>query len=527
MSHASAGSRHSRVTWSRDFAHAPAPTPPSGSRPSIQRSTRLSTRPRSDNGCGPTIEARIAAWRRIWSRTGPRSSACSTSSGFSAVPAGATFWPGRCLSIPVVTTLHTILARPTAARPGSSASSPLARRRSSHDQRTRALRPGAAVDGADDDRVAVVRTASRTSAASTAPACAQSRARWRQGDPDVRAARPVEGHRATILDTVHQIVDQVPDASVAVVGATHPEVRRQSGERYRDGLHELAGELGLANRVRFVDRYLGDSELAAWLVAADVFVTPYRDAQQMSSGTLAYALGRSSSHIDPLRTRLRAPPGWAWPPGSRSRTPTLSNAIASVLLDDQMREALRRRGREPGAPWCGRTWRSSTPGCSRGPWTRPRPLSTRWRTLRPHPPAAPTTAHAGHPAHRADATPAQTPVDLPLARRHLDELRTPIGIHQFASGRWPDPRDGSCTDDVARMLRVDHSARGGRARASVAAAIRHDLAVLGAAFNPARGRFRNFRAEDGTWLDEVGSEDAHGRAIHALGRPWPGATTGR
>jgi len=422
-----------------------------------------------------------------------------------------------CLSIPVVTTLHTILARPTRGqarivRELAARSATLVtiseRGRDVLEERY----------GADGSRVAVV-----PHGVPDFSGVDRARARSELGLDHAKLiltfgllgpSKNVE----LVFDAVHRIVDKVPDATVAVVGATHPEVRRQSGERYREGLRELAGQLGLADRVRFVDRYLGASELAAWLVAADVFVTPYRDAQQMSSGTLAYALAAGAAVISTPYAHacelLQDGRGLLVP---FEDPDALSSAISSVLLDDQVREALRRRGREHGRSM---VW----PNVARE-YARLFARAVDETATVEHPsadpsarfPAAPATAHAGHPAHRADATSAQTPVDLPLARRHLDELRTPIGIHQFASGRWPDPRDGSCTDDVARMLRVDLRHGEIEPGASVAAAIRHDLAVLDAAFNPARGRFRNFRAEDGTWLDEVGSEDAHGRAIHALG----------
>jgi hypothetical protein len=107
--------------------------------------------------------------------------------------------------------------------------------------------------------------------------------------------------------------------------------------------------------------------------------------------------------------------------------------------------------------------------------------------------------------------------ELPVSRRHLDELRGPIGIFQFARGRVPDASHGYCTDDVARALRVD--LRHGELQPGpiVAAAIRSDVAFIREAYEPGYGRFRNFRSADGRWLEWIGSEDAHGRAVQALG----------
>jgi hypothetical protein len=103
------------------------------------------------------------------------------------------------------------------------------------------------------------------------------------------------------------------------------------------------------------------------------------------------------------------------------------------------------------------------------------------------------------------------------SRRHLDRLRAPHGIWQHAHGLTPVRRHGTCTDDVARALLVDVAHARVDPQPTTMAAIRADLAYLAEAFNAERERFRNFRAADGTWLEEAGSEDAHGRAVQALG----------
>jgi glycosyltransferase involved in cell wall biosynthesis len=278
------------------------------------------------------------------------------------------------VAIPVVTTLHTILARPT--RNQARIVRELAAR--SATLVTISERGRAVLEeryGADGGRVAVVP----------------------HGVPDfgnvdrsrVRSELGLDGTKLIltfgllgpsknielVLDAVHRIADLVPDATVAVVGATHPEVQRQSGEGYRDRLRELAADLGLADRVRFVDRYLSDAELAAWLVATDVFVTPYRDAQQMSSGTLAYAVAAGAAVIStrtgeasssrsriPMRCRAR------WRP-SCSMTRCATHCAAEAA--------------STGAPCCGRTWRSNTPSCSRRPWTGRRFPNADRRRCRP------------------------------------------------------------------------------------------------------------------------------------------------
>ena len=92
-----------------------------------------------------------------------------------------------------------------------------------------------------------------------------------------------------------------------------------------------------------------------------------------------------------------------------------------------------------------------------------------------------------------------------------------LGIMQHARGSIPDPAHGYCVDDVARALQVDVLHGRTLGWPVVAASAWRGLRFLEDAFNPVRGRFRNFRAMDGKWLDEVGSEDSHGRALLALG----------
>ena len=431
------------------------------------------------------------------------------------------------LSIPVVTTLHTILTTPTRSQ-------------------ARILREIAARSA----RLVTISECGRTVLLQRYGAACDRIAVVPHGVPDfsgvdrsqVRAELGLDGtqliltfgllgpskNTELVLDALHRIADRVPDATLAVVGATHPEVRRACGEQYREDLCERVRRLGLTERVRFVDRYLGDAELAAWLVAADVFVTPYRDAQQMSSGTLAYALAAGTAVISTPYAHatelLRDGRGLLIP---FEDADALSGALATVLLDDDAREAMRRRAREHGRSM---VWPNVALEYARlfaqvvedhaVDGHAPAELATPTTPFSAPPGwgAAPTMAVTSRAAHRP--APGQADAlrhELPVARGHLDELRTSIGIYQFARGSRPDPADGSCTDDVARALRVDLRHADAEPGARVAAAIRHDVDVLRAAFNPTRGRFRNFRAPDGTWLEDVGSEDAHGRAIHALG----------
>ncbi|MCL6516065.1 glycosyltransferase family 4 protein [Alicyclobacillus sp.] len=94
-----------------------------------------------------------------------------------------------------------------------------------------------------------------------------------------------------ILRALPSVIERVPDVLYAIVGQTHPEIRRRDGEAYREQLESMVRNLGLSRHVVMVNRYLSEQDLVDHILACDLYVTPYPGMQQITSGTLAYAVG--------------------------------------------------------------------------------------------------------------------------------------------------------------------------------------------------------------------------------------------
>lgn len=144
-----------------------------------------------------------------------------------------------------------------------------------------------------------------------------------------------------MIEAMPAIVARHPSALYVVAGQTHPELLRHDGERYRDQLVETVKRLGLEEHVMFINEYVAQRDIIELLLASDVYVTPYLDPQQITSGTLAYALGAGKAIVS--TAYLHAQEALA---GGRGilvpfRDPaSLVEAVNSVLDDPDRKHAL-------------------------------------------------------------------------------------------------------------------------------------------------------------------------------------------
>jgi glycosyltransferase involved in cell wall biosynthesis len=302
-----------------------------------------------------------------------------------------------------------------------------------------------------------------------------------------------------MLRAVPEVLKAFPSFVYIVLGATHPDLVRQQGERYRLSLERLARTLGIDRHVIFYNRFVELKELTEFIRAADVYVTPYLNPAQITSGTLAYSFGCGKAivstpywHAEELLADGR---GVLVP---FADPPALARAIGGLLGDWPRRAAMCERAYRLGRDM---VWERSA--------ERYMASFQRTRLGRQDQPFKPLAVR----------TLAEQQADLPDWRLdHLHRLTDATGILQHATHTIPNFAEGYCTDDNARALILTvHLDELGRTGAELDRLATRYAAFLQAAFNPEAKRFRNFLGFDRRWLEEVGSEDSHGRALWALG----------
>ena len=307
-----------------------------------------------------------------------------------------------------------------------------------------------------------------------------------------------------VIRALPAILARHPNVVYIVSGVTHPHIRRREGERYRESLQTLAEQLGVSDHLILNNRFVSADELVEHVGAADIYITPYLQEAQVVSGTLAIALGAGKAIISTpywhAKELLAEKRGIIVPFKSPD---AISEAVLALLENDAERHAMRKRAylHSRGTTWP-RTAKGYMASFQRARFER----SLQPRTAQPNDYAVIPTDPVG---------------PLPeLNARHLLMMTDDTGMLQHAIFSVPNAREGYTTDDNARALivstRLDESWMD--AGESIYSNLsRRYLAFLWLAFNADTGHFRNFLSYDRRWLETVGSEDSHGRALWALG----------
>jgi glycosyltransferase involved in cell wall biosynthesis len=401
------------------------------------------------------------------------------------------------LTMPVVTTLHTVLAEPSAVQRAVlmgivEASSKIVVMAGKARELLRS------VYNVPDDKIEVI-PHGIPDVAFVAPDAAKARLGF-AGKPVILTFGLLSPNKGieVMIDAMPSILQRRPDAVYVVLGATHPNLVREQGEAYRESLTARVRDLGIEDHVVFLDQFVDQATLLEFISMCDVYVTPYLNEAQMTSGTLAYSFGLGKPVVSTpywhARELLADGRGVLVPFGNAV---AIGKEIAALLTDDSRRQAM-----------CERAYAVSR--------------TMTWARTAERYVAVFTSARQGHwlkiiPRSGKAISHQQNAAVPDMQLGHFLSMCDDTGLFQHAVHSVPDRAHGYCVDDNARALLVACALNNpGESRlpeiltARFAAFVQH-------AWNRDTRRFRNFMGFNRTWLEDSGSEDSHGRTLWALG----------
>ena len=297
----------------------------------------------------------------------------------------------------------------------------------------------------------------------------------------------------TVIKALPQIVEKHPEVLYMVLGKTHPNVLRHSGEEYRNYLHKLIKTLKLNDHVLLLNEFIDEVELFKYLSACDIYITPYINEAQITSGTLSYAMGSGCAVV--------STPYWHAAELLADNKGRLfdfndENALAQnlneLLEEPEILKEIQKKASEYGQNI---TWPK---------------IGLKYATLIKDILSKPNQFLK---KKETDLDPLLLP---PFSLVHIKRLTDDTGIIQHAKFGIPNLKEGYCLDDNARALLM------------VCMTYKQKKDPVALEFMPIYlsyihymqnkdGTFRNFLSFNRNFMDEVGSEDSFGRTIWALG----------
>lgn len=299
-----------------------------------------------------------------------------------------------------------------------------------------------------------------------------------------------------MLEAMPAIVRAKLPVLYIVLGMTHPSVRKHEGESYRFRLQRMVKDLGLQEHVIFHNRFVDDKELHNFLCAADIYVTPYLKREQLTSGTLSFAVGAGKAVV--------STPYWAamelLAEGRGILVPfaepgSLAERIVEILQDDSLFYSLRGKAYDYGRS---RTW--------------PKIGQAYWKLFS-------AKRLPVHVAAKAPLLAAETISNIEVPEPSLDHLRRvtdETGLYQHAKFTIPDRDFGYCTDDNARAVIAMTRYYAQYAEPQALELLNVCLSFILHA-QKRDGSIRNFLSFDRTWLRDEPASDAFGRVLWAFG----------
>jgi len=300
-----------------------------------------------------------------------------------------------------------------------------------------------------------------------------------------------------VINSLQHVVKEYPDVMYIILGATHPNVKRQYGESYRNSLENMVKKNGLENNVMFINKFVDTKELLEFLLMSDIYVSPYRNKEQAVSGTLTYALACGKAIVSTpywyAEELLGGDKGVLVP----FKDPkNMSKAILDLLLDENKRNRLRKNAYDAGREMI---WKNVGKSYTE---IFQKALEN----------------FKGYSASKIIPAKYKFLPELPeVNTNHLRNLTDSTGIFQHATYFIPNRNEGYCTDDNVRALLVAFLHKHIFNDGSVNSLINIYLTFVYHSFNRDNNLFRNFMSFDRKWLEEAGSEDCNGRVIFVLG----------
>ncbi len=297
----------------------------------------------------------------------------------------------------------------------------------------------------------------------------------------------------TVIKALPEVVKKHPEIIYIVLGKTHPNVLRHSGEEYRIFLLRQVKKLQLENHVTFLNEFIDERELFKYLYACDIYITPYLNEAQITSGTLSYAVGVGAAVL--------STPYWhaaEMLANGKGRlfdfndSDGLAEMLTELLENPKELSELKNKAGEYGKKI---TW----------PKTGERYVALAEEVMKDE-----------HSVTIQKETEPDLLILPPFSLAHINRLTDDTGIIQHAKFGIPNLKEGYCLDDNSRALLMVLMAYKQMKNMRALELSPIYLSYIHYMQN-ANGTFRNFLSFNRNFLDETGSEDSFGRTIWALG----------
>lgn len=302
-----------------------------------------------------------------------------------------------------------------------------------------------------------------------------------------------------VLKALPKVLKKFPNTVYIILGSTHPNLLRQQGEAYRLSLERLANDLNINKNVIFYNRFVSIEELKEFIGAADIYITPYLNEAQITSGTLSYAFGCGKAVISTpywhAKELLSDNRGILVP---FNKPDAIAEAIETLISNETLRHTMRKRAYIIGREMI---------------WSNVAHLYME-SFIKARKSRITTSKH-----RFIIKTLEEENLNLPRVKTdYLKKLTDKTGIIQHAKYSIPNFKDGYCLDDNARALILTVLLENTPFYNEEIKNLQETYAsFINYAFDEDKRIFRNLLSFNRTWLDEQGSEDSNGRAIWALG----------